>query len=157
MSNEVVQLTDETSVDSTSGGVTSVAGASGPSIDFSCTEDRHIGERIACTVTGGPEDHEMLREAAYNPIFAIGPVLLGADGTGTFFFVVPTEALGLPITVTLVGWAVSAVLGMAGTVGDVDASLVPNRIEAGGGPMPPAQMPAAIERAARHDGRRARP
>jgi autotransporter-associated beta strand protein len=144
VSNDVVLLTDTTSSGGTPGSDGSSAGASGPSIDLSCTDGRRIGERITCTVTGGPEDHEMLWEAAYNPVFATGPVLLGADGTGTFSFVVPSEALGLPITVTLVGWAVSTVLGIAGTVGDADASLVPTRIEAGGGPMPPAPMPAAI-------------
>lgn len=145
VSNEVVVIVAE--VPGTGGGTTdttSGGSSSGPSIALGCTDDRRIGEVVTCTVTGGPVDHEMLWEAAYNPVFATGPVLLGADGSGTFSFTVPAEALGELITATLVGWGVSALLGMGGTVGDADTTLIPSRIDAGGGPMPPPPMPAAI-------------
>jgi hypothetical protein len=113
-------------------------------IALACTEDRRVGAQVTCVVTVGPEDHDMLWRAAYDPVFATGPVRLGPDGSGTFSFVVPAAALGAATTLELVEWAAQFKLGVAGTVGEDGTGIVPNRIDAGGGPMPLVPMPVLV-------------
>jgi hypothetical protein len=88
-----------------------------------------VGSEVACTITGGDPDIEILWRAAYNPVFASEGVKLDADGIGTFGFTVPAAALGQVVTVELVDWLAPVSLGVAG-------GSVPASIPAGEGPVP---------------------
>lgn len=76
-----------------------------------------------------------------NPVFAVGAVQLGADGSGTFSFVVPAAALGRAVSIELVDWTAPISVGVA-TVGD--GRLRPTRVNAGGGPVPSVPLPAGL-------------
>jgi hypothetical protein len=90
------------------------------------------GATVSCTVTGGEPGIDILWRASYNPVFAEAGVTLGADGTGTFSFVVPAAARGEEVMVELVDWAAPMSLGVSSSSG-----VVPTRIPAGEGPGAP--------------------
>lgn len=110
----------------------------GPSVPsgpvLACTPaDPPVGSTVTCTVTGGDPDIDILWRAMAGEIaFASTGVRLGADGTGTFSFVVPRSALGLRIAVELVEWTRPLDVGVAG-------GPVPTGVAAGEGtPFSPA-------------------
>jgi surface protein len=86
------------------------------------------GDLVACTVSGADADIDILWRAAYNPVFASAGVRIGADGTGTFSFVVPSAAVGEELRVELVEWAAPMLLGVVG-------GPVPSSVPAGEGPV----------------------
>ena len=88
-----------------------------------------VGATITCTVSGGPPDFDIQWRAAHNPVFSEGVVRTGADGTGTFGFVVPAAALGASVTVELVAWTAPQAIGVAG-------GPVPASVPAGEGGLP---------------------
>jgi len=91
------------------------------------------GATVTCTVTGGDPGIDILWRASYNPVFAEAGVTLGADGSGTFSFVVPAAARGEEVMVELVEWTSPMSLGVADGV-----TLVPTSIPAGEGRGAPA-------------------
>jgi hypothetical protein len=90
------------------------------------------GATVTCTVTGGEPGIDILWRASYNPVITEAGVTLGADGTGTFSFVVPAAARGQEVMVELVEWTAPMSLGT--TVGGV----VPTSVPAGEGREVPA-------------------
>ena len=100
----------------------------GPSL--TCAPAPSVGTEVTCVVTGGPPDAAILWQASYNPVFAGEGVMLDGDGTGTFSFTVPAEALGEEVRVELVEWTAPVSLGSAG-------GPVPTSVPSGGGPMRP--------------------
>jgi hypothetical protein len=88
-----------------------------------------VGARVTCTVSGGPADSDIVWRAAYNPTFAEGVMRTGADGTGTFSFVMPRGALGQAVSVELVGWSAPLAVGVAG-------GPIPGTVPAGEGERP---------------------
>jgi surface protein len=86
------------------------------------------GELVTCTVSDADAGIEILWRAAYNPVFASAGVRIGADGTGTFSFVVPVAAVGEELRVELVEWAAPMSLGVVG-------GPVPSSVPAGEGPV----------------------
>jgi Tol biopolymer transport system component len=103
-----------------------------PSIALTCEPSvLAVGRTVTCTVTGGDPGIDVLWRAAYNPAFAGAGVTLGADGTGSFSFVVPRAALGQQLTVELVEWTAPVSLGVVG-------APVPASIPAGEGSSLPA-------------------
>lgn len=117
---------------SASNPVTSNPVASGPVLACDLY-DPPVGSTVTCEVTGGAPDIDILwRAAAGERAFASTGVRLGADGTGTFSFVVPRSALGLRIGVELVEWTRPFDVGVAG-------GPVPTGVAAGEGmPISPA-------------------
>jgi len=97
-----------------------------------------VGATVTCTVTGGDAGVSMLWRAMYNPVFVEAGVTLGADGTGTFSFVVPAAARGQEVMVELVEWTAPVSIGVAG-----GGSLVPTSVPAGEGPDAPI-VPLAV-------------
>lgn len=89
-----------------------------------------VGQRVTCEVTGGDPDVTILWRASASPAFAGQGVTLGADGRGSFAFVVPASARGSQITVELVDWDRSALVQVAGT------AIVPSSVPAGEGSGP---------------------
>jgi hypothetical protein len=86
-------------------------------IALSCSPDRVVaGGAVTCLVTGGDPNVEILWRASYNPAFAGQGVRLDAEGNGSFSFVAPAAALGLPLTVELVEWDRTAVVTVGGPV-----------------------------------------
>jgi surface protein len=85
-----------------------------------------LGDRVTCTVSGADADIDILWRAAYNPVFASAGVRIGADGTGTFTFVVPAAAVGQEVRVELVEWTTPLSLGVVGRP-------VPGSVQAGEG------------------------
>ena len=81
-------------------------------------------------MSGGDPSIDILWQAtaAGTPIASTG-VTLGPDGTGTFRFVAPASALGLPLEVELVGWDRTDDVGVVG-------GPVPATVPAGDGPSP---------------------
>jgi surface protein len=103
------------------------APASGPSL--ACLPAvPAAGELVTCTVSDADAGIEILWRAAYNPVFASAGVRIGADGTGTFSFVVPVAAVGEELRVELVEWAAPMSLGVVG-------GPVPSSVPAGEGPV----------------------
>jgi len=93
---------------------------------LSCSPDPVVaGGVVTCLVTGGDPNVEILWRASYNPAFAGQGVRLDAEGNGSFSFVAPAAALGLPVTVELVEWDRTAVVTVGGPV--------PVRVPAGEG------------------------
>jgi len=93
---------------------------------LSCSPDPVVaGGVVTCVITGGDPGIDILWRASYNPAFASQGVRLDAEGNGSFSFVAPAAALGLPVTVELVEWDRTAVV----TVG----RLLPTRVPAGEG------------------------
>jgi len=86
------------------------------------------GRSVTCTVSGADAGIEILWRAAFNPVFAEAGVSIGADGTGTFAFIVPAAALGSPVTVELVDWSAPTVVGTA-------SGPVPSSVPSGEGPV----------------------
>jgi hypothetical protein len=86
-----------------------------------------VGQRVTCEVTGGDPNVTILWSASASPAFAGQGVTLGADGRGSFSFVVPASARGRAITVELVDWDRSALVQVAGT------AIVPSSVPAGDG------------------------
>jgi len=84
------------------------------------------GDLVTCMVSDADPDIDILWRAAYNPVFASAGVRIGADGTGTFSFVVPAAALGEELSVELVEWAAPMSLGVVG-------GPVPRSVPAGQG------------------------
>ncbi len=80
-----------------------------------------VDSPITCTVTGGDASIEILWRVATNPTLAEAGVTLDANGSGTFRFTVPRDALGAEITVELVAWTAPVSLGTV--VGPTPASL----------------------------------
>jgi hypothetical protein len=100
---------------------------SAPTTAVSCSPlPAQAGATVTCSVTGGDPGIDIWWRASYNPVFAEAGVTLGADGTGSFSFVVPAAALGQEVMVELVEWTTPMSIGVAG-------SLVPTRIPAGEG------------------------
>jgi hypothetical protein len=89
-----------------------------------------VGDVVTCTVTGGEPGIDILWAAAYDPVFASGPVALDARGEGTFSFRVPAEAVRRMLTVELVAWAAPHPVGVVGAPN-------PRTIPAGEGPRDP--------------------
>jgi len=86
-------------------------------IALSCSPDPVVaGGVVTCLVTGGDPNVEILWRASYNPAFAGQAVTLDAEGNGSFSFVAPAAALGLPVTVELVEWDRTAVVTVGGPV-----------------------------------------
>jgi len=103
------------------------APASGPSL--ACLPAvPAAGELVTCTVSDADAGIEILWRAAYNPVFASEGMRIGADGTGTFSFVVPAAAAGEELRVELVEWTAPMSLGVVG-------GPVPSSIPAGEGPV----------------------
>jgi surface protein len=73
-----------------------------------------VGDRVTCTVSDADAGIEILWRAAYNPVFASAGVRIGADGRGTFTFVVPAVAVGQEVRVELVEWTTPLSLGVVG-------------------------------------------
>lgn len=106
---------------------------SGPTLACDPT-DPPVGATVTCTIAGGDADIDILwRATAGDAVIASTGVRLGSDGTGTFSFVVPASAFGLPIGVELVEWTAPLAVGVAG-------GPVPSTVPAGEGPT----LPAAI-------------
>jgi hypothetical protein len=115
------------------------SGASVPKVTLSCAPlSAPVGATVTCVVTGGDPGISMLWRASYNPVFAAAGVTLGADGTGTFSFVVPAAASGQEVMVELVEWTAPVSIGVAG-----GGSLVPTSVPAGEGPDVPI-VPLAV-------------
>jgi hypothetical protein len=89
-----------------------------------------VGQRVTCQVTGGDPNVTILWSASASPAFAGQGVTLGADGRGSFSFVVPASALGRAVTVELEGWGRSTLVQVAGT------AIVPSSVPAGEGSGP---------------------
>jgi hypothetical protein len=98
-------------------------------MSFSCAPVPQVGVTVTCTVVDGPTDFDILWRASYNPVFASGVVTLDGAGAGSFSFVVPREALGLPVGVELVDHTAVMVIGST-------TASVPTSVPAGGGPAP---------------------
>ena len=78
---------------------------------LSCSPDPVVaGGVVTCLITGGDPNVDILWRASYNPVFASQGVKLDAEGNGSFSFVAPAAALGLPVTVELVEWDRTAVV-----------------------------------------------
>jgi len=106
------------------------AGATGDALSLVCAPEAvQVNSQVTCTISGGDADVEILWRAAYNPVFAGEGVTLGADGTGSFSFIVPAAALGEELTVELVDWLAPVSLGVVG-------GPVPSSVPSGGGPIP---------------------
>jgi hypothetical protein len=105
---------------------------SGPTLACSPV-DPAVGATVTCELTGAAPDIDILwRATAGGTAFASTGVRTTSDGMGTFSFVVPTSALGLPIAVELVDWTRPLDVGVAG-------GPVPSAVNAGEGmPTPPA-------------------
>lgn len=89
--------------------------AAGSTLSTFCTPaPPRVGDEVACTVTGGDPDIDILWEVAVNPVLATGPVRLDARGTGTFTFSVPASAIGSELFVELVAWTAPQSLGVVG-------------------------------------------
>jgi hypothetical protein len=107
-----------------------------------CSPAPAAGATVTCTVTGGQPGIDILWRASYSPVFAEGGVTPGADGTGTFSFVVPAAARGQEVMVELVEWTAPAPIGVVG--GGV---LVPTSVPAGegrGGPAGPLAVAVGL-------------
>jgi hypothetical protein len=89
-----------------------------------------VGQQVTCEVTGGDPNVTILWSASASPAFAGQGVTLGADGRGSFTFMVPASAQGRAITVELVDWVRTAVVQVAGS------QLVPTGVPAGQGSGP---------------------
>jgi len=84
---------------------------------LSCSPDPvAVGAVVTCVIEKGDPGIEILWRASYNPAFAGQGVKLDAEGNGSFSFVAPAAALGLPVTVELVEWDRSAVVTVGGPV-----------------------------------------
>jgi hypothetical protein len=84
---------------------------------LSCSPDPvAVGEVVTCVVEKGDPNVKILWRASYNPAFAGQGVKLDAEGNGSFSFVAPAAALGLPVTVELVEWDRTAVVTVGGPV-----------------------------------------
>lgn len=107
--------------------------ATGPTL--SCRPDAPaVGTTVTCDVAGGDADIDILWRASAPDEFASQGVRLGPDGAGTFTFAVPAGAAGRDLTVELVAWGASQVLGVpAATATDMVA--LPTVVRAGGGPV----------------------
>jgi surface protein len=90
------------------------------------------GVRVTCTVSGADAGIDILWRAASSTVFASAGVRIGADGTGTFSFIVPAAAVGEELRVELVGWAAPMSLGV---VVGVAGGPVPSSVQAGEGPL----------------------
>ena len=89
--------------------------------------DPPVGATVTCTVTGGDAEATILWAAAADGTpFAGTGVTLGANGTGTFSFIVPRSALGRGLTVELVEWLRPVSFGTVG-------GPVPGSVPAGEG------------------------
>jgi surface protein len=108
------------------GGV--VGGSSTVTVACSPT-DPAAGATVTCEVRGGDPDIDVLWRAAAGPTVVEGSVRLGPDGQGTFTFLVPRSALGLPLTVELVAWTGPVPVGTVG-------GPVPSGVPAGEGRGP---------------------
>jgi hypothetical protein len=100
---------------------------------LSCSPDPvAVGAVVTCVVEKGDPNVEILWRASYNPAFAGQGVKLDAEGRGSFSFVAPAAALGLPVTVELVEWDRTAVVMVGGPV--------PVSVPAGEGPVVPVGL-----------------
>jgi hypothetical protein len=86
------------------------------------------GDRVTCTVSGADAGIDILWRASYSPVFAGAGVRIGADGTGTFSFIIPVAAMGEELRVELVEWMAPVLLGVVG-------GPVPSSVPAGEGPV----------------------
>jgi hypothetical protein len=96
-------------------------------MQLSCSPDPvQVGAVVTCEITRGDPGIDILWRASYNPAFASRGVKLDGQGRGTFTFVVPVGARGLPVTVELVEWNRSAVVNVSG-------GPIPSSVPAGTG------------------------
>jgi len=86
------------------------------------------GGRVTCTVSGADAGTDIVWSAAYNPVFDSGAVRIGADGAGTFAFIVPAAAVGAELRMELVGWTAPMPMGVVG-------GPIPRSVAAGVGPL----------------------
>lgn len=115
-----------------------------PAESWSATSRRKLSisrVAVACTVSGGDPEIEILWRAGAPAPLATGVVRLGPDGTGTFTFTVPADVAG-PVEVELVAWEVGATLAVDGADG-VTGRPVPTIIRAGGGPAGGMPVPTS--------------
>lgn len=106
-----------------------VAGAHA-GIGMSCSpRSPGVGTTVTCDVAGGDSGATILWRATSNPVIASDALQLDADGSGSFRFVVPVDALGAEILVELVDWMAPVSLGVV-------VHPVPSAVNAGGGPAP---------------------
>ncbi len=116
------------------------AAAAAPPVGLACSPSpAPVGATVTCSVTGGDPGISMLWRASYNPVFAEAGMTLGADGTGSFSFVVPAAARGQEVMVELVEWTAPVSIGLAG-----GGSLVPTSVPAGEGRGMPAGALAVL-------------
>lgn len=106
---------------------TPAASPAGPALTCA-PHDPPVGATVTCDVTLGNADIDILwRATAADGVIGSTGVRLGSNGAGTFTFVVPRSALGLPIDVELVEWLRPMSVGTAG-------GPVPSTVPAGEGP-----------------------
>ena len=107
--------------------VAAARSATGPTLVCSPSSPA-VGAEVTCAVSGGDPSIDILWQATAEgtPIASTG-VTLGPEGTGTFRFVTPASALGLPLEVELVGWDRTDDVGVVG-------GPVPATVPAGDGP-----------------------
>lgn len=109
---------------------------SGPAL--ACTPSSiAVGGTVTCTVSSAPAMFDFVWRAGAGAPFAEGVVTTGADGTGSFTFVVPRAALGETVTVELVAWSAPVPIGVAG-------GPVPGSVPSGGGPVPFGMLGVAL-------------
>jgi surface protein len=96
-----------------------------------------VGDVVSCTVSGADAGIDILWRAAYNPVFASAGVSIGADGSGTFSFVVPAAAVGEELRVELVEWAAPMPMGVVG-------GPVPTSVPSGEGPVGLFETPRSL-------------
>lgn len=144
----------------------------------SCDWGEMIADTIVvCSLTGGVFGQGVAWASSYNPTFAFGTATLGANGSGSFTFVLPHAAAGFEVMLSVEGWGVfgsgqMVVLadgaGANVTVDGADEATsdgpVPTGVPAGGGPplplWPVAVLAALLylafcRRSERHTGLRA--
>jgi hypothetical protein len=101
-------------------------------MSMSCSPEPQVNVTVTCNIINGASNFDIIWEASYNPVFASGVVTLDGDGTGSFSFVVPREALGSVVGVQLVAHTNVVAIGPVSTI----AAIVPTSIPAGEGPSP---------------------
>jgi hypothetical protein len=99
--------------------------------------DPAAGATVTCQVRGGDPDIDVLWRAAAGSAVVEGAVRLGPDGQGTFTFLVPRTALGLPLTVELVAWTGPVPVGTVG-------GPIPSSVPAGEGRGPAGLLAGVV-------------
>jgi len=136
--DDTVEVATGRCVDESDGGLGggSTDGSSAVTITCSPT-DPAAGATVTCQVRGGDPDIDVLWRAAAGSAVVEGAVRLGPDGQGTFTFLVPRTALGLPLTVELVAWTGPVPVGTVG-------GPIPSSVPAGEGRGPAGLLAGVV-------------